>query len=86
MKNKYVLLVGFITAGLFTSLRVNAQADKQKFPFKVTADLVSQQNLVQITKSLTEKPQLLFPGEERINVLVLNLELNKLEQNVLGNK
>jgi hypothetical protein len=41
MKNEYILLVGFITAGFFTSIHVNAQSSEPAFPFKVTADLVS---------------------------------------------
>ena len=32
-------------------------------------------------KELTEPPQFLFLGEERINVLKLNLELNNIEEN-----
>jgi K+-transporting ATPase ATPase C chain len=35
------------------------------------------QILVQTVKSLTEAPQFLVLGEERVNVLLLNLELNK---------
>jgi hypothetical protein len=41
VKNKYILLMGFITAGFFTSLHVNAQSSDPAFPFKVTVDLVS---------------------------------------------
>jgi len=40
------------------------------------------QRLLQSIKTLTEKPQLLILGEERINVLLLNLELDKIEENV----
>jgi hypothetical protein len=36
---------------------------------------------VQIVKDLTEQPQLLILGEKRINVLILNLELDKLTRN-----
>jgi len=36
------------------------------------------QKLVQIIQDLTEAPQFLCFGEERLNVLLLNLELNKL--------
>jgi K+-transporting ATPase ATPase C chain len=43
------------------------------------------QNLVQIVKTLTETPQFLVLGEERVNVLILNLELNKLDQNITNN-
>ena len=44
------------------------------------------QNLVQSVKNLTETPQFLFLGEERVNVLILNLELDKLDQNITNNK
>ena len=47
---------------------------------------IQKQNLVQCVKRLTETPQLLVLGEERVNVLVLNLELDKLQQNVTINK
>jgi K+-transporting ATPase ATPase C chain len=40
------------------------------------------QNLVQSVKDRTEHPQFLFLGEERVNVLILNLELRKLDQNL----
>jgi K+-transporting ATPase ATPase C chain len=36
------------------------------------------QKLIKCIKDITEAPQFLCLGEERINVLVLNLELNKL--------
>ena len=42
MKNKYNLLVAFITLACFTNLSSNAQTSEQASPFKVTADLVSQ--------------------------------------------
>ncbi|MCU0473067.1 MAG: potassium-transporting ATPase subunit KdpC [Bacteroidales bacterium] len=42
---------------------------------------IQKQNLVQSVKTLTETPQFLILGEERVNVLILNLELNKLDQN-----
>jgi K+-transporting ATPase ATPase C chain len=42
--------------------------------------------LMQSINQHTENPQFAFLGEERINVLVLNLELDKLEQNILTNK
>src|SRR5664280_11420 len=45
-------------------------------------NIVQKQNLVQIVKNLTETPQFLVFGEERINVLILNLELNKIDQNI----
>ncbi|NOU16197.1 MAG: hypothetical protein HOO91_01380 [Bacteroidales bacterium] len=41
MKNKNILLVGFITLACFTNLLVNAQTSEPTSPFKVTADLVS---------------------------------------------
>jgi K+-transporting ATPase ATPase C chain len=47
---------------------------------------IQKQNLVQIVKNLTETPQFLVLGEERVNVLVLNLELDKLDQNITNNK
>jgi K+-transporting ATPase ATPase C chain len=40
------------------------------------------QKVMECIKNLTEKPQLLILGEERINVLLLNLELNNIEENV----
>lgn len=39
------------------------------------------QRLLQSVKDMSEKPQFLFLGEERINVLLLNIELDKLAQN-----
>jgi potassium-transporting ATPase KdpC subunit len=36
------------------------------------------EKLVKKIKEMTEAPQFLFLGEERINVLVLNLELDKI--------
>jgi K+-transporting ATPase ATPase C chain len=44
------------------------------------------QILIQSVKELSEKPQFLFLGEERINVLLLNLELDKIEENKINNK
>lgn len=41
------------------------------------------QLLMQSISQHTENPQFAFLGEERINVLVLNLELDKIEQNIL---
>lgn len=46
---------------------------------------IQKQNLVQSVKDLSETPQFLTLGEERVNVLLLNLELNKLEQNSTNN-
>jgi K+-transporting ATPase ATPase C chain len=45
-----------------------------------------EQKLLQRIKDLTELPQFLCLGEDRINVLILNLELNKLDQNITNNK
>jgi K+-transporting ATPase ATPase C chain len=47
---------------------------------------IQKQNLVQSVKNLTEAPQFLVLGEERVNVLVLNLELDKIDYNVTNNK
>ncbi len=44
------------------------------------------QKLIKCITERTEAPQYLFLGEERINVLTLNLELNKLDQNITDNK
>jgi potassium-transporting ATPase KdpC subunit len=47
---------------------------------------VQKQNLVQCIKNLTETPQFLVLGEERVNVLILNLELDEIDQNITYNK
>jgi K+-transporting ATPase ATPase C chain len=39
------------------------------------------EELLRSLKELSEPPQFLFLGEDRINVLILNLELNKLDMN-----
>jgi len=44
-------------------------------------DNSQKQKLVETVKSLTENPQFLILGEERINVLKLNIELDKINQN-----
>jgi potassium-transporting ATPase KdpC subunit len=44
------------------------------------------QNLIQCIKDHTETPQFQAFGKERINVLTLNLELNRLDQNFSNNK
>jgi K+-transporting ATPase ATPase C chain len=49
-------------------------------------DQNQKQLLLQSISKHTENPQFFFFGEERINVLVLNLELDKPEQNILTNK
>jgi K+-transporting ATPase ATPase C chain len=38
-----------------------------------------EQNLKQLIKNQTEAPQLLFLGKERVNVLLLNLEVDKIK-------
>jgi K+-transporting ATPase ATPase C chain len=48
-------------------------------------DNSQKERLLQSIKELSEMPQFLFLGEDRINVLVLNLELNKLDGNILNN-
>jgi K+-transporting ATPase ATPase C chain len=47
---------------------------------------IQKQNLVNSVRKHTETPQFLILGEERVNVLILNLELNNLDQNVTQNK
>jgi K+-transporting ATPase ATPase C chain len=47
---------------------------------------IQKQDLVQCVRSLTEMPQFLVLGEERVNVLILNLELDKIDRNILYNK
>jgi potassium-transporting ATPase KdpC subunit len=47
---------------------------------------IQKQKLVQCVKSLTEAPQFLVLGDERVNVLILNLELNKFDQNIINFK
>ncbi len=49
-------------------------------------NIVEKQKLVQSIEDLTESPQFFVLGEERVNVLILNLELDKLHQNVTINK
>lgn len=39
------------------------------------------QRLLQSVKDMSEKPQYFFLGEERVNVLLLNIELDKISQN-----
>jgi potassium-transporting ATPase KdpC subunit len=48
--------------------------------------LVQKQKLVQSIITLTESPQFFCFGEERINVLILNLKLNSLAQHIVTNK
>jgi K+-transporting ATPase ATPase C chain len=40
-----------------------------------------QQKLLQSINELAEEPQFAFLGEDRINVLILNIQLNKLDKN-----
>jgi K+-transporting ATPase ATPase C chain len=44
------------------------------------------QKLLQSITNLTQSPQFLILGEERVNVLLLNLELDKLDKNNTNNK
>jgi K+-transporting ATPase ATPase C chain len=44
------------------------------------------QRLLQSVKDMSEKPQFLFLGEERINVLLLNMELDKISPNLPDTK
>jgi potassium-transporting ATPase KdpC subunit len=45
-------------------------------------DKNKKQMLLQTVKMLTEKPQFMFLGEARINVLKLNIELDKLDKDL----
>jgi len=45
-------------------------------------DSNQKQKLTETVKNLTEKPQFLILGEERINVLNLNIELDRINQNL----
>jgi potassium-transporting ATPase KdpC subunit len=47
---------------------------------------VQTQNLILSVKTLTETPQFLVFGEERVNVLALNIELDRLYQKINNNK
>lgn len=49
-------------------------------------DNIQKQELLKKIKEVTEAPQFLFLGEERINVLILNIELDKLDKNITNNK
>jgi K+-transporting ATPase ATPase C chain len=61
-------------------LQVDRVSKARKF------NAIQKQNLVQIVKNLTETRQFLVLGEDRVNVLILNLELNKSDQNITNNK
>jgi potassium-transporting ATPase KdpC subunit len=54
-------------------LQVNRISNARHF------NAVQKQNLIACVNRLTEKPQIKVLGEERVNVLLLNLELNKLQ-------
>ncbi len=49
-------------------------------------DTIQTQKLVQSVLSHIEKPQFSVLGKERVNVLILNLELNKPDMNFTNNK
>jgi K+-transporting ATPase ATPase C chain len=61
-------------------LQVDRVSKARKF------NAIQKQNLVQIVRNLTETRQFLVLGEDRVNVLILNLELNKSDQNITNNK
>jgi K+-transporting ATPase ATPase C chain len=61
-------------------LQVDRVAEARNF------NILQQKKLVQTVIDHTEKPQFLFLGEERVNVLLLNLELDKLSSNNSVNK
>jgi K+-transporting ATPase ATPase C chain len=61
-------------------LQVDRVANARNF------NAAQKQNLVQMIKSLTETPQFIVLGKERVNVLLLNLELNIPEQNITNSK
>jgi len=54
-------------------LQVNRIANARNF------GIAQKQQLITCVTRLTEKPQILVLGEERVNVLMLNLELDKLK-------
>lgn len=60
-------------------LQVNRVARARHF------DNSQKKRLLQSIKDLTEMPQFLCLGEDRINVLILNLELNKLAEDSTSN-
>ncbi len=49
-------------------------------------DKIKKQKLLQLIKDQMEIPQFSILGKTRVNVLILNLELNKLDQNITNNK
>jgi K+-transporting ATPase ATPase C chain len=54
-------------------LQVNRIVNARKF------GVVQKQQLIACVNRLTERPQILVLGEERVNVLLLNLELDKIK-------
>jgi K+-transporting ATPase ATPase C chain len=48
-------------------------------------DNLQKEKLIRKIKDLTEPPQFLILGEERINVLTLNIELNKIDETSSNN-
>ncbi|MCX6332877.1 MAG: potassium-transporting ATPase subunit KdpC [Bacteroidia bacterium] len=61
-------------------LQVDRVAKAHKF------NTIQKQELIQSVKKLTEPPQFSFLGEERVNVLIMNLELYKMDQNFTNHK
>lgn len=61
-------------------LQVERVAKARKF------SIAQKQELIKCIHEKTEAPQYLILGEERINVLTLNLELNKLDRNITDKK
>lgn len=49
-------------------------------------NISQKQNLANNVKRLTETFQFLIPGEERVNVLILNIELDRQDQNIINKK
>jgi K+-transporting ATPase c subunit len=49
-------------------------------------DSSHKQQLVDLINRQTENPQFSLLGEHRINVLILNIELDNLDQNISNNK
>lgn len=60
-------------------LQVNRIAFARNF------NLDHKQKLIQIINDITEAPQYMCLGQERINVLILNMELDKLDQKKSNN-
>ena len=67
-------------SGKAALLQVDRIVKARNFTDKQKADLIK------IIGELTKKPQFMFLGEERINVLNLNLTLDKLDTNKFNNK